>query len=169
MLHHFCKENRKNGDQAARIMMQSLLRQLISRSHNASDSLDLSALKPSEIQLDSILSTFVAVVKKLRTDVTIVCILDNLQEYCNTTTREPCKHDAQQILTCLMTLASSDPTVHCRFKMLLTTPSKAIAESFSQRCRDTGTANAMHPIARNILDLQGLKAHFWSQHQLEWI
>ena len=162
VLRHFCSENRKHGDRAVLIMIQCLLRQLLSQLYGA-DSLDLPSGTFSEIDSRSLTDTFEAVVRKLREDMTVICVVDSLHSYCDKSNSEARAREAEEMFPRLVKLASGP----CRFKLLLTASNKNLASRIS---REFGIGeDVSHAISHEALDRQGFKDRFWTDNQLAWM
>ena len=166
VLRHFCNQNKKNGDPAVVIMMQSLLRQLLSHQDRAG-SLDLPSSSFSGTNIESLRIIFETTIKALPVNSTVVCVIDGLHSYYDPKPRVLRAREMKETLQTLVKMVSPPQTTHCRFKLLLTASKQHLANRISHDCDIR--ADNLHPIGHEVLNMQGLRGAFWAEYQLAWV
>lgn len=162
ILRHFCTENKKNAEHSVLNMVQSLLRQLLSH-RNKSEPTDLPWRALAKPSLDSVREIFGECIKNLNKEIVVVCVIDGLHAYCNRSSGEARKREAEETLPLLTRLASTPQMTQCRFKLLLTASSKPLAHRLS---RDCGVL--VHSVCHNTSDQQGFSPRFFERNALTW-
>ena len=126
ILRHFCTKNKQNAEDSVLVMLQSLLRQLLSY-RDKSESTDLPSRALAKPSLESVREMFGELIKSLNKEMLVVCVIDGLHAYCNRSSGEARKHEAEETLPHLTRLASTPQITQCRFKLLLTVSNKPLA------------------------------------------
>lgn len=164
VLQHFCHENRENGDQAVTVMMQSLIRQLLSTRFGPS------ILPPSKnffsaCCLKDLCEKFEGFIRALPPHTSVVCVIDGLQSYCKRFIGEARAKEMEWLVPHFIRMASDQQRIGCRFKLLLTT-SEVLPVAISTACSKNGAKS--HMIGRRGLDNQGIETRFWRDNKLAW-
>ena len=166
-LHHFCTENKKNAEHSVLVMVQSLLRQLLSY-RNKSESTNLPSRALARVSLESVREMFGELIKSLDKEVVVVCVIDGLHAYCNGSSGEARKREAEETLPHLTRLALTPQMRQCRFKLLLTASNKPLADRLSRDCGVGVGGVLVHSVGQNTLDQQGLSPRFFEKNSLMW-
>ena len=166
VLHHFCHENRDHRDEAVTVMMQSLIRQLLSTPSGPGV---LPSLKSnlSTSRLEDLWEMLSNLVQALSPHTRVVCIIDGLQAYCKHHIQEKRAEDMEWLIPRFIEVASGRQGVACRFKLFLTTsevlPATNTIAVASAECRGQS-----YKIDCSKLGNQELRDSFWMGNKLGW-
>ena len=160
---HFCHRHRRKGSEAVKIMMHSLLFQLVANVSNLAGSVVKSDGSRRQ-DAAGLMHTFTDLIKALPSTTTLVCVIDRLRSYCD----DDRKPQMRDVLQGMLALASHIAPQQCRFKLLVTATGSQFGHRFRTEYNWDENDCMVYDDGGLMDDLHGYSERDFKKHSLTW-